>query len=336
MIRLRLSAEDLSRIRFAFSPLWETVTSLRTLTGRHELHRPWVRQVSPVLRNSPVDLALLTALVRPAGYIPDFLVPSPDRRDPTFAAELARVGAADLDAVATQLRHLADHPVAQAGPGREARVRVIEELAADPDRGLARVLAELDAYWQVAVAPYWPRITGLLQADLAYRLEEMAAGGVQRLFEALHPRVSFERDEVRVVKYWDGTADLGGRGLLLVPCAFAWPDVIVLTAEPGTPTLSYSPRGLGRLWETAASQPQPGLSEVLGRTRASLLAQLDLPMSTTQLASLLELSAPTLNAHLKALQGAGMLTSRRDGRAVLYARTDLSESLLAAGGRTRP
>jgi DNA-binding transcriptional ArsR family regulator len=68
---------------------------------------------------------------------------------------------------------------------------------------------------------------------------------------------------------------------------------------------------------------------VLGRTRATLLGQLDLPMTTTQLASLLSLSAPTLNAHLQSLQAAGLVSSRRDGRSVLYARTDLGERLLA-------
>jgi DNA-binding transcriptional ArsR family regulator len=52
-------------------------------------------------------------------------------------------------------------------------------------------------------------------------------------------------------------------------------------------------------------------------------------MTTTQLATLLSLTAPTLNAHLQSLQAAGLVSSRRDGRSVLYARTDLGERLLA-------
>jgi DNA-binding transcriptional ArsR family regulator len=71
------------------------------------------------------------------------------------------------------------------------------------------------------------------------------------------------------------------------------------------------------------------LAEVLGHTRATLLGQLDLPMTTTQLAALLSLTAPTLNVHLKSLQAAGLASSRRDGRSVLYVRTDLGERLLA-------
>jgi DNA-binding transcriptional ArsR family regulator len=69
---------------------------------------------------------------------------------------------------------------------------------------------------------------------------------------------------------------------------------------------------------------------VLGTTRATLLAQLDLPMSTTQIAGQLALSAPSVSAHLRALHRAGILAARRDGRAVLYTRTGLGEQLVAA------
>src|SRR5699024_9911337 len=148
-----------------------------------------------------------------------------------------------------------------------------------------------ERYWHASIAPYWPRIHALLDADLTYRLQELADGGLQRLFATLHPSVSFDGDSLRIVKYYDGYADLRERGLLLVPCAFAWPEVLVRTADP-QPVLSYAPRGLGRLWEapTAIHHPLAGL---LGRSRAAVLAQLDLPMSTTQLACQLELTPAT-------------------------------------------
>ncbi len=157
----------------------------------------------------------------------------------------------------------------------------MRHLLDSPGAALDRIVTELDRYWRAAVTPYWSRIESLLQADLTYRLEELASGGVQQLFRTLHPLVTFERDTLHVVKYYDGHADLKERGLLLVPCAFAWPDVMVLTAEPYTPTVTYSPRGIGRLWEAHPSTRPSSLADVLGRSRAALLAQLDLPMSTT-------------------------------------------------------
>jgi DNA-binding transcriptional ArsR family regulator len=331
VIRLHFGSEDLGRVRFALSPMWETITSVRALTatggGRH-MHRPWREWVRD--RLDGVDLELLTALIRPAGYIPDFLVPSPARRSSSFRAALAQVTAAEPAAVSWQLRHLASHPVAAPGPGRAERARLLRRLAGRPGTGAGRVAEALDGYWRAAIAPHWPRLEALLHADIAYRLEELADGGVGSLLRNLHPSVGYDGSTLRIAKYYDGDADLSGRGLLLVPCAFAWPDVIVLTAEPSVPTVSYSPRGIGTLWASHASPDGSALAGVLGRTRAAVLGQLDLPMSTTQLATALALSAPTLSAHLHALHRAGILTSRRDGRAVLYSRTPLGDYLLAS------
>ncbi|HEX4226646.1 MAG TPA: DUF5937 family protein [Pseudonocardiaceae bacterium] len=247
----------------------------------------------------------------------------------SFEAGMAAVATADPAVVAAELTHLAQHRIAQQGPGRAHRQALLGDLAADPEAALVRIVAALRAYWRVAIAPYWPRMRAVLDADLAFRLGELGSGGVREVFRTLHPAVSFERDTLRVVKYYEGTAELGNRGLLLIPCVFAWPDVIVRTADP-QPTVSYTPRGVGRLWESRADESEGSapLAGVLGSTRAAILAQLDLPMSTTHLASQLELAAPTVNVHLKALHKAGIVSSHRDGRSVVYERTRLGDLLL--------
>jgi DNA-binding transcriptional ArsR family regulator len=329
MMTLHLGRADMGHVRFAFSPLCETVMSLRTLgSANDQAHRPWVAGASRRLASSTVDLPLLTALVRPAGYVPDFLVPSPRTGRPRFRTALGQVAASRPEDVAEQLTILTEHDLTEKRPWRDERVHLLRRLAAEPQDALTRIVAELDAYWKVAIEPVWPRIEPMLQADLAYRLEQLSTKGLDHLLRSLHPIVSFDGEAIRVEKYWDETADLGGRGLLLVPCAFAWPDVIVQTEEPHTPTLSYSPRGMALLWTESSPRDRTALADVLGRTRALLLAGLDLPMSTTQLSDQLELSSPTVNAHLKALTNAGILSSRRDGRTVLYARSALGDALL--------
>jgi DNA-binding transcriptional ArsR family regulator len=329
VIELEFTPADYRRIRFAFSPVAETVTSLRTLSLGHRngLHGPWLATVRQ--RLGGVDLELLTSLVRPTGYVPDFLMPTPPGRTTTMAAGLDQVAGTGLDVVTHELSHLAQHEVAQQGPGRERRAELMAELLADPERAVRRIVDELGRYWQAAVEPHWPRVHALLRADLAHRLEELAAGGVARLFGTLHPSVAMRDDVLTIVKYYAGRAQLRSRGLLLVPCAFVWPDVLVGTADP-LPSLTYSPRGLGRLWESPPDTDESPLAAVVGRTRATILALLELPMSTTQLAGLVELAAPTLNVHLKSLQAAGILTARRDGRVVLYQRTSLGDQLVAA------
>jgi DNA-binding transcriptional ArsR family regulator len=328
MIELEFTPEDYRRIRFAFSPIAEAVTSLRALSAPNGLHRPWLSSVSQ--RLDGVDMDLLTSLVRPTGYIPDFISPPLPGRTASFETSLAQIAETDLDVVIAELEHLAQHKVAQQGPGRAQRAELMRELLAHPERAVSRIVEALSLYWQAALEPHWPRMHALLQADLAYRLDELAAGGVTQLFRTLHPSVAMQGDLLTIVKYYNGRAQLRQRGLLLIPCVFVWPDVLVSTADP-LPTLTYSPRGLGRLWESAPDTRTSPLADVVGRTRAAILALLELPMSTTQLAAQLDLAAPTLNVHLKSLQAAGILSSRRDGRAVLYRRTSLGDLLLASG-----
>ncbi|MGW4467683.1 DUF5937 family protein [Micromonospora sp. NPDC004704] len=337
MIHLHFTATDLTRVRFAASPLTETVASLRTLAaagrGGH-LHRPWItRFAERASRLREHDLDLLRALVRPAGYIPDFLLPPPSRRSSTFGDALAQVADTDPEIVARELAHLAAHRAAQQGPGHEERRALLQALVRRPDAGIGPVTEALDAYHRVAIAPDWARIDALLNDDIAYRLDALAEGGVDRMMTNLHPSVTFADQTLRIAKYYEGHADCGGRGLLLVPCAFAWPDVLVRTAQPEPPSVSYSPRGLGRLWEEHPEQTGSALAGVLGQTRAALLTQLDLPMSTSQAATQMALAAPTLSVHLQALRAAGLLTSRRAGRQVLYSRTDLGNRLLTEAGR---
>jgi DNA-binding transcriptional ArsR family regulator len=67
---------------------------------------------------------------------------------------------------------------------------------------------------------------------------------------------------------------------------------------------------------------------VLGRTRARLLTELVQPANTGALARRLKLAAGTVSEHLRALQSAGLIASRRNGRLVEYRITDLGRSLL--------
>lgn len=324
VITIALNADDLSRVRFAFSPVWETVTSVRAVaTGAHGLHRPWLRRVVPVLAGD--DLDLLRALVPPYGYIPDFLTPAPPRRTTSFESGLAAIAATPVEMVVRELTQLRE-----SWPSPE-----VDALIDDPSRGLARITEALRSYWRRVIEPDWARIRALHTEDLAYRLEELAAGGVHRLFRTLHPSVAFTGELVRIDRpYSCHGSPLPGQGLLLVPCVFSWPAALPVTAAPHVPTLTYPPRGIGRLWEARSSDEAASpLADLVGKTRAAIVEQLDLPMSTTQLACQLNLSAPTLSVHLGILRAAGVVDSRRDGRAVLYARTSLGAALLD-GGRT--
>jgi DNA-binding transcriptional ArsR family regulator len=110
---------------------------------------------------------------------------------------------------------------------------------------------------------------------------------------------------------------------------FVWPSLLVDT-DPRVPKLVYSPRGVGQVWDGSARRPALPIADLLGRSRATLLAKLDLPLSTTQVARELGQSAASVSEHLSVLRRSGLVTARRAGRSVLYQRTLLGTDLLGA------
>ena len=66
------------------------------------------------------------------------------------------------------------------------------------------------------------------------------------------------------------------------------------------------------------------LARLLGGTRATILASLDAPTSTTDLAARLGLSPAGVSRHLVVLRDAGLLTATRHGHEVRYGRTRLA------------
>jgi DNA-binding transcriptional ArsR family regulator len=97
--------------------------------------------------------------------------------------------------------------------------------------------------------------------------------------------------------------------------------------ETGQPGLIHPARGVACLWESGSPAAPDGLVRVFGRSRAVLLAALDAPHSTTELAARTGMPAATVSHHLKALHSAGLAIAQRVGCSVLYLRTPAAELL---------
>jgi DNA-binding transcriptional ArsR family regulator len=245
--------------------------------------------------------------------------------DTRFADELARVRSTPEAAVRAQLDLLR---------GSAPLPETLLALYENPERHLGRLVTEVQAYWRAAIDPIWSRLAGLLDAEIGYRADQLTSGGIVRVLGNLHPELQYAEDALRILwPTWQSQNRLDGAGLLLVPCVFAWPSLLVDTT-PHCPTLVYSPRGVGQVWDGSARSSAPPVADLLGRSRAALLARLDLPQSTTQVARDLGLSAASVSEHLSVLRRSGLVTSRRSGRQVLYQRTALGTDLLGAASRT--
>ena len=319
MVRFVFSVEDVALTRFAISPLWELVSSLLALRdpSHAALHVPWLRSLSGRLHGLELERAV--ALTPPRGYHPDFLVPLPAGPLGDISDDLAALRATPAAQIRADMRLFSTQH--KRGP------EIAAPWLANPRREVRRLADLLEAYWVRAVEPHWPRIRAFLDADIAYRARRLAAGGPAELFADLHTNVTWTSPHLNVqVPAHEATFHLDGDGLLLVPSAFSAARPFVSDRAPWRPGVIYPARGIATLWQQPPAAAE-GLSRLLGRSRAALLADLGAPRSTTDLAKRLSLSPATASHHLTALRDAGLIAAQRDGRIVLYARTPLGDSL---------
>jgi DNA-binding transcriptional ArsR family regulator len=311
MITYRLGVDDLADMRFACSPLLDTATSLWALRWpeRHVPHLPWIRATRAALAAAePADVAVLRALVSPArGWLPDFVTPRPDTPLPSIDEELARVRATAPAKALTDARAVyGAHPI----PEELLRPAVVADA--------------LERYFRLAIAPHWPRMRAVLEADMIYRARVLARDGAAAMLTELDHRARW--DDGELVLYTGQSLEfescVAGRGFWLVPALFV-PQTISPVAPDEPPIVMYRARGIGTLWETTRERPPQALAALIGVPRARLLTMLTGPLSTTELARRLGVTPGAVSQHLAVLLRAGLLSRARAGRAVLYARTEL-------------
>jgi DNA-binding transcriptional ArsR family regulator len=317
VVRFVFSVRDLARTRFAVSPIWEAIRSLVALRdpSTAALHLPWLRSLSG--RLDGIALEPVVALIPPRGYFPDFLTPPPAGPLGSIDDDLAALRRTPVK----QIRHdielfRSEHP----------RARIAQPWLEHPRREVRSLADAVQAFWERALEPAWPRIRAFLDADIAHRTGRLAQGGPAELFGDLHPGVAWADDHLDVTSDREATIELGGRGLLLMPSAFQWARPATTDLDPWQPTLIYPARGIATLWDRGAHAPD-GLARLLGATRAAVLADLDAPRATTDIAQRLSISPATASHHLTTLRDAGLITARREGRTVLYVRTPTGDAL---------
>src|SRR3954447_9053818 len=137
-------------MRLAISPMWELVRSLAALCdpSTAALHLPWLRTLSG--RLGGIELEPAVALIGVGGrYTPDFLTPPP-------ATPLGDIRL-DLEALRrtpeSQIRHDMSLWRSDHGP-----VAVADRWLEDPGGELGRLVDAVEAYWDRAIAPVWPRL----------------------------------------------------------------------------------------------------------------------------------------------------------------------------------
>ncbi|ARF54193.1 winged helix-turn-helix domain-containing protein [Streptomyces gilvosporeus] len=325
MLRIHFGDRDIARVQIASGPdpLWETVLALHHLTapgGGVPVFAAWRARALGELaeRRLTRPARLINALAPGAGYFPDFL--TPDAARDGLAAGLRALRETPGTRLTAELRRA----------GSAARLpRWTEAVAKGSRQPLDELAAAFREVHRAVIAPGWTQAAATADRDRAARTRALCRGGVDGMLNSFRPHLRWEPPVLYVDYPCDRDLRLHGRGLRLIPSHFCWRRPIAL-ADPELPPVLVYPVEHTADWApatTRACHPQ-ALSALLGRTRARVLAALDAPATTGELARRLRVSAPSASEHVSALREAGLAHSRRDGCCVVHALTPLGAALL--------
>jgi DNA-binding transcriptional ArsR family regulator len=314
VIRIEIDEPTLARTRIAISPLHELVCGLRLLQRNPDVvpwpYEGWAARARKILRTDPAT-APAQLYFRLGSVSPDLFSPVPATALPSIGDELDALRATPAALVDEQFaKHYPDGEPEFLRPYREERVAAFGRLA----DGLA-------AYWDAAIAPYWPAMRAALDEEVLLRARALAADGPDALLSKLHERIRWERPVLTLIKPIEQAMEAVNQRLLLVPLIFSRGALICSSDHPEVIMVTYQSRGAAVLADgpiPAMPHGDDRLAILVGRGRAGVLRALTTPASTTGLATALGLAPSTVSEHLSGLQAAGVVYRRRAGRRVLY------------------
>ncbi len=339
------------RIVFETSPMGELCLALHVLSepGHHPGTAGWAEATAAALRPDLAD-RLQEADFLWRTTFSDLFMPwaglrgGPGRPGATLADELDLLDLLDDDQFVTTALEFAclasygtggpsplTHPPTRArtlelaaarGP---RQVEFAERLLKDPSSVRAWVRRLFEDCDDAFFADIWQRVEPRLAADVRHKTELLRRKGLREALAAVSPALHLEDGgrRIRVDKLAEGRATATGPvvrpGLTLVPSHFGWPHLMVLHRPQWRPVVHY-PVGSPEL-------PAPTSVDLL-KLRLEALAHpvrmrvcrstARTPHTTGELAGVLGISPPEVSRHLSVLKKAGLITSRRRGRYVLY------------------
>ncbi len=313
--------------------MWETILSFHRLRDRRAstVFGKWRTETRARLNG---EAQLLSAVVPPRGYFPDFLTPSQEGAEP-FGLDVGMEALRDTPA--DRIRRELDLMAARRqrggrGPGGPGAGRITAALPAALSEGraepLARLIGALRSYHDAAVEPYWPHIRASVEADRAVRGRALLDGGADGLLATLPPMIRWRAPVLEADYPVDRDLYLDGRGLLLQPSFFCRSTPVVYRDPSLPPVLVYPVTHTGA---PEFAEPGPWLGRLVGHTRSAVLQSIGNGCTTSELARRAGVSLASASQHASVLREAGLVLTLRHGSSVLHTLTPLGGSLLRGG-----
>ncbi|GAA3935184.1 ArsR/SmtB family transcription factor [Actinoplanes auranticolor] len=322
MVRLWLGPADLTQIRFAdrLHPAGTVLLASQAL--RQQSVAASLPALASRVATATPALRPLHHLLPPQGFVPDFMTPWE--------------GLASIEEGLDAIRSTPARRVRSEVSAAYARITVSAArrrfAAADPVV-LDTLVAAMRSYFDQVLAPDWPALHRAHRRLVGEVASRYALSGADGVLASLHPGIRWRAPVLEVDAWQDGEVRLDGHGLLLVPSPFAGPRPRVLVA-PRRPALVVYPV------EPPAELDSPpagaaALAGLFGRTRSAVLIQAARPgrHTTSTIARQAGISVSSSSEHLSALRAAGLISSRREGGAIVHRATTLGRDLVSLPGQ---
>lgn len=311
VLRLKLGPAELARVRFSdgISPIVEMALSTQIFRQRDALaFGPWQSLMRRELGSSAMALC---DTVTSGERFPEFLFDITDE----LTDYLDRIDSLPDRQIAADVAH-----VVGTGAGTPFQARL-----AGGDRSARRELTDAITRYHRGFMRSWPALAEAVDADLSDRARLLATGGWSAVFGSLHNQLRWRSPYLELGPGPDEEWDLAGYELRLVPSTFLWRRPYVLVEGGPAAYLVYPRRGavLG-----GPSDRWQRLADLVGPTRAMVLGMLRVPATTSELAARAGISLSSASEHAAVLRRAGLIRTRREGRAVSHRLTPLGRDAL--------
>ncbi|MFE2105967.1 DUF5937 family protein [Kitasatospora sp. NPDC059463] len=333
-----------TRLLFTPSPLAELSAMLHVLAepAHHPSLHGWAASttaaVPPALAERLTEADFLWRSSRA-----DFLVPglpgatlgeeldAVDRIDDEQYVRAALVTACGASRMANRATSPLTDPVAQERARELALARgprqaeFADRLLADPPAVRALVRRMLEDCAEAFFADAWRRVLPALAADARRKTDLLVRHGAAEALAAVSASVQLEdagqgRRRIVVDKLQDNTTSgaVAG-GVTFVPTAYGRPHLLVVSAAGWRPVVQYPVAEEGTPEPVSLAVVQQRLEALAHPVRLRLARTIARgPHTTGELAAAWQLSAPEVSRHLAVLRRAGLLTTHRRGRYMLY------------------
>ncbi|WP_262704967.1 MULTISPECIES: ArsR/SmtB family transcription factor [Streptomyces] len=332
MLHIDLSGEQVTKIRFALSPMAETSMVLLAATRRPLRSRlsstTWL-----VIKEHRLEYLAALCRGRPS-YLPSFMAPLPSGYEPDVEDQLHAIAT-------TPARRVADEMSAFFTEGGEfthrrpvsdkvlLRVHGAGRLSQrDPQSLAQRIADELACFWNQLMTRQWSNIRSHLEAEVSRQADTVVRHGWVAAFPNMHPSLSWREGGLAIDTPCDGRI-FWSRSLILLPSVHAHRPGLFADIHKQRDTALTYPAGQMETAPAAADRP---LGQVLGRTRLALLKSLGLARTTAELAEMHTLTAGSISYHLTRLHTAGLVHRQRRGRSVYYRRSSQADLLIHGVG----